>query len=207
MINLAVFVSGRGSNLKAILNEIAGGNLNAQVKLVVSNKTGCPAFELASEYNINHVTVSSEEIAGDGKITYSKLKKLFSENRIDLIVLAGYLKKIPEDFVDSYQNKIINIHPALLPSFGGKGMYGKYVHEAVFNRSCQVSGATVHFVDNVYDNGKIIAQEAVDISRTKSPEEVAELVLKIEHKLLPFVIKAFADDKITITDNRVIIEK
>jgi len=121
-------------------------------------------------------------------------------------VLAGFLKKIPDKVIDEYEGRIINIHPALLPSFGGKGMYGKNVHRAVFNRSCQVSGVTVHFVDKIYDNGKIIAQKTVDISNVQSPEEIAERVLKIEHKILPEVIEKFAENKVIVKGNRVIIQ-
>ena len=123
----------------------------------------------------------------------------------DLVVLAGYLKLIPSDVVNFYKNKIINIHPALLPAFGGDGMYGMNVHRAVFNSSAKVSGATVHFVNEIYDSGKIIAQKCVDISGAKSPEEIAEEVLKIEHKILPEVILAFAEKRISVIDNRVFI--
>lgn len=206
MINLAVFVSGRGSNLKSILHEIESGKLGASVRLVVSNKTACPAFKTVRKYSIKCISVS-DTYRNESYVSYNDLLDIMKAEEIDLVVLAGFLKKIPDMLVEKYPNKIINIHPALLPSFGGKGMYGKHVHEAVFNKSCQVSGATVHFVDRVYDNGKIIAQEAVDISRVESPEEIAQSVLKIEHKLLPFVINAFAENKITIKNNRVMIEK
>jgi folate-dependent phosphoribosylglycinamide formyltransferase PurN len=120
-------------------------------------------------------------------------------------LLAGFLKKISDEFVDAFENKIINIHPALLPSFGGKGMYGINVHKAVFDSSAKISGATVHFVDKIYDNGKIIAQKAVDISHVNNPEEIAEKVLEVEHELLPFVVEKFADYKIKIVNNRVLI--
>jgi len=124
---------------------------------------------------------------------------------VDLILLAGFLKKIPDEFVDEFENKIINIHPALLPSFGGKGMYGMNVHEAVFKSSAKISGATVHFVDKIYDNGKIIAQRAVDIGNVKNAIEIAECVLKVEHEILPFVVDKFADNKIRFENNRVVI--
>jgi folate-dependent phosphoribosylglycinamide formyltransferase PurN len=127
----------------------------------------------------------------------------FDELKIDLVVLAGFSKKIPDDFVDKFSDRIINIHPALLPSFGGKGMYGMNVHKAVFDRSCQVSGATVHFVNKIYDDGKIIAQRCVDISEVKSPDEIAEKVLMTEHKLLPFVIGKISKGEVVIENNRV----
>src|SRR5690606_27802588 len=123
----------------------------------------------------------------------------------ELIVLAGFLKLIPGEFLFEYRNRIINIHPALLPSFGGKGMYGMKVHDAVFKSSAKVSGATVHFVDENFDTGLIIDQRCVDISDVKSADEIAERVLKIEHLLLPHVLRKFAEKKIHIENQRVLI--
>ena len=201
--NLAVFVSGRGSNLHAILNKIDSGYLNCKICAVVSNKLDCAAFEIADKKNIRKISVSTLE--QNNFLSYSELAGIFNELKIDLIVLAGFLKKIPDEFVEEFKHRIINIHPALLPSFGGKGMYGHYVHEAVFNKSCKVSGATVHFVDSIYDNGFIIAQKATDISDAANPDEIAELVLNIEHELLPYVIRNFCDGKIKIENHRAII--
>ena len=124
------------------------------------------------------------------------LLEILQNIETELIVLAGFLKKIPDILIEAFTDRIINIHPALLPSFGGKGMFGINVHKAVFQKSAQLSGATVHFVDKIYDNGKIIAQESVDISDVYSPEEIAERVLKVEHSLLPKVIKKFSEKKV-----------
>ncbi|NOX66649.1 MAG: phosphoribosylglycinamide formyltransferase [Chlorobi bacterium] len=201
MYKIAILVSGRGSNLRAILNTISN---NISVAGIVSDKIDCPAFAIADQYNIPKFSVA--EKSRSGYLDYEELLKIFSEFEIDLIVLAGFLKKIPDKVIDEYEGRIINIHPALLPSFGGKGMYGINVHRAVFNRSCQVSGATIHFVDKIYDNGKIIAQEIVDISDVQSPEEIAERVLKVEHKILPEVIEKFAENKVIVKGNRVIIQ-
>ena len=112
---------------------------------------------------------------------------------------------IPETVIKNFNNRIINIHPALLPSFGGKGMYGMNVHKAVYNSGAKVSGATVHFIDEAYDEGKIIAQKKVDISDVKFPEQIAERVLKIEHELLPFVIEKFARNQISVKKNRIML--
>lgn len=202
MFNLAVFVSGRGSNLESILNYFAGSNIC--VKSVVSNKIDCPAIELAKQNNISYHFVGTS--SNDQVISFSKLIEVLKNLNIDLVVLAGFLKKIPDEFVDHFENRIINIHPALLPAFGGKGMYGSNVHKAVFDSSAQVSGATVHFVDKIYDNGKIIAQKVVDISNVKEPGEIAERVLKIEHELLPAVIKKIEERKVLIKNNRVYIK-
>lgn len=204
MLKIAVFVSGRGSNLKAILDAKSNNYLNIDVKALVSDKLSCLAVNIAKENNIPVYFVSSI-LENDEFILYDKLISIFEENAIDLIVLAGFLKKLPEIFVEKFDNKIINIHPALLPSFGGKGMYGMNVHRAVFESSSKISGATVHFVDRIYDNGKIIAQRAVDISDVNSPEEIAERVLKIEHELLPFVIKKIDENKVVNKNGRVVI--
>lgn len=200
-MNIAVFVSGRGSNLRAILTSTELKNL-IEVKAVVSDKINCPAFEIAKSLAIETYSIGDKE----GSISYENLIPALLEKKIELIVLAGFLKLIPNGLIDSFKNKIINIHPALLPSFGGKGMYGMNVHQAVFNSSAKVTGASVHFVDNTYDTGKIIAQRCCDISDVNSPQEIAERVLEIEHELLPFVIKKIAVGKVTIDGSRVVVK-
>jgi formyltetrahydrofolate-dependent phosphoribosylglycinamide formyltransferase len=201
VLRLAVFVSGRGSNLKAILEHSELENL-IKVVVVFSDKVECGAFEIARKYGVETKIIGK----GDNQISNENLLDVLRNYNLDLIVLAGYLKLVPVEVVREFENRIINIHPALLPSFGGKGMYGMNVHTAVFNSSAKVSGATVHFVNAEYDKGKIIAQRCVDISDVKSAEEIAERVLKIEHQILPEVIKAFAEKRIIIQDNRVIIK-
>ena len=205
MIKLAVFVSGRGSNLLSIASSIEEGQLQAEISAVISNNRDCKALEYAARKEIKKFVVSSN--ASDSEyISYSDLLEQFSELKIDLIVLAGFLKKIPIELIRNYKNRIINIHPALLPSFGGKGMYGSNVHKAVFNSSVKVSGPTVHFVDEIYDNGLIIDQKCTNISDVNSFEEIAERVLKLEHQLLPEVIHKFSENKIRISQNRVFID-
>ncbi len=201
-MKIAVFVSGRGSNLQAILNSHDLKNF-VEVKAVFSNKTDCAAFKIAHNFSINTYCLGSEE----GCIRYDDLAAKLKELEIDFIVLAGFLKLIPDEVIKHYKLRIINIHPALLPSFGGKGMYGINVHKAVFNSSSKVSGATIHFVDETYDTGKIISQQCVDISDVNSPEEIAERVLELEHKLLPFVIFKIAEGKVKVVGERVIVEK
>ncbi|KUG26800.1 phosphoribosylglycinamide formyltransferase [hydrocarbon metagenome] len=203
MLKLAVFVSGRGSNLKSIVDSIETGKLNAIVLAVISNKSDAPALSFAKDKSILTFVVSSNN--NQEAISFFDLSQKMIELEIDLIVLAGFLKKIPDDFVELFFNKMINIHPALLPSFGGKGMYGMNVHQAVFKSSAKVSGATVHFVNQNYDEGKIIAQKCVDISDVNAPEEIAERVLSIEHQLLPEVIQLFAEGKVKIINQRVVI--
>lgn len=199
-MKIAVFVSGRGSNLNAILN-YPDLNNKVEVAAVVSDKIDCKAFEIAKEFGIKTFTIG----AGIGRINQNEITSTLKKLGVSFIVLAGYLKLIPNELIENFKNKIINIHPALLPSFGGKGMYGMNVHRAVFDSSSKVSGATVHLVDNTYDTGKIVAQRCVDISDVKTPEDIAERVLKIEHQLLPEVVKAFAEDRVKIQSDRVVI--
>jgi len=200
-LKIAVFVSGRGSNLNAILNYTDLKNF-VEVTAVVSDKTNCKAFEIADSFGIKCFTVGT----GAGQINQADITKVLKDLNIDFIVLAGFLKLIPQELIENYKDRIINIHPALLPSFGGKGMFGMNVHRAVFDSSAKVSGATVHFVDATYDTGKIIAQKCVDISDVNNPEEIAERVLKIEHQLLPEVLKAFTENRIIIESRRVVIK-
>ena len=197
-MKIAVFVSGRGSNLQSILQSRELTDL-IEIKAVVSDKIECGAFEIAKMYSVPTFSLGEK----DGLISYNDLSNFLSQLGIDLIVLAGFLKLIPHSVVREFKGKIINIHPALLPSFGGEGMYGMNVHRAVYDSSAKVSGASVHFVDESYDTGTIIAQECVDIKDVKSPEEIAERVLKIEHRILPYVIKKIAEAKVSIKNNRV----
>ena len=199
-MKIAVFVSGRGSNLSAIISHPALKNL-INIVAVFSDKVECGAFTIAKEYRIKTFSVGNKE----AQTKQNEIESILKELQVELIVLAGYLKLIPNELIESFKNRIINIHPALLPSFGGKGMYGINVHKAVFSSSAKVSGATVHFVDKSYDTGKIIAQTCVDISDVKSAEEIADRVLKVEHQLLPEVIKAFAENKIKFDSDRVSI--
>jgi formyltetrahydrofolate-dependent phosphoribosylglycinamide formyltransferase len=199
MLNIAVFVSGRGSNLKAIYEKVSKDKV--RICAVVTDRNDCGAVQFSIENKIPVYTVDS--VNESTTFSYEKIVEQFKLIPIHLIVLAGFLKKIPDFLIEEYENRIINIHPALLPSFGGKGMYGLNVHKAVLNSSAKISGATVHFVDKIYDNGKIIDQRTVDISDLKTPEEIAARVLKIEHELLPYIVEKFSEDKIIIKNDRI----
>ncbi|MHB8904710.1 MAG: phosphoribosylglycinamide formyltransferase [Melioribacteraceae bacterium] len=196
MFNIAVFASGRGSNFKSVFENTSKEKI--RICALVSDIKDCGAVEFAIQNEIPVFLVSSKNQTGF--FNYQELILQLKKIPVDLIVLAGFLKMIPGFFIDEFEEKIINIHPALLPDFGGKGMYGINVHKAVFESAAKVSGATVHFVDKIYDHGKIIAQKSVDITDLNSPEEIAERVLKIEHELLPFVVEEFADQKIIINN-------
>jgi phosphoribosylglycinamide formyltransferase-1 len=191
MINLAVFVSGRGSNLRALFNRLKQIENAPRIKYVISDKNNCPALEFAEENGIETLSVSSK--SSKDFILYDELVQIFNDNEISLVVLAGFLKKIPDSFIDNFNGKIINIHPALLPKFGGKGMYGMNVHRAVFERKEDVSGATVHYVDKIYDHGEIIEQISIPVAGLKSPQEIADAVLEVEHVLLPKAVLKVAE--------------
>lgn len=181
-MNLAVFISGGGSNLKALIEAEKEEYFRSKIKLVVSNKDA-PGLAHAQNAGIEtFVSKDQEEI----------LKKLEQKN-IDLIVLAGYLPRIGNILIDNY--RIINIHPSLLPKYGGKGCYGIHVHEKVFEAKEEVSGVTVHWVNEKLDDGATIIQSQVDIKDCKNPEEIAVKVLKVEHEILKKAIKKLEEER------------
>ncbi len=196
-IRLAVFASGRGSNLEAILRNIANGSLTAEVALVISNRSSAGALEIARQEGIPSFHVSSKHFAGEQEYE-SHLLKLLADHQIELIVLAGYLKRIPGSVIRQYRNRILNIHPALLPAFGGPGLYGHFVHEAVLNYGCKVSGATVHLVDEEYDTGAPVLQRCVPVLDDDTPETLSDRVLQVEHQIFSEAIQLFAEGRVII---------
>ncbi|MCX7762600.1 MAG: phosphoribosylglycinamide formyltransferase [Candidatus Kryptonium sp.] len=204
-MNIAVFASGRGSNLMAILNAIKEGKINAKVALVISNNSNAGALEIAKANGIDALHISRAQFTSDEDYVKKLLYELKSRN-IELIVLAGYMKKIPPEVVQEYRNKILNIHPALLPAFGGQGMYGMNVHKAVIDYGVKVTGVTVHIVDEEYDHGPIVMQRAIEVRDDDTPETLAERVLKVEHEIYPIAIKLFVDGKITVSGRKVLIK-
>lgn len=202
MKRLAVFASGRGSNFQAILKQIQQGIIPATVGLCVTNNPNAGVIQIARENEIP-VKICSPKDYPDSKSYNDDILSALIESEIEYIILAGYLKLIGMQIVDRFSNKIVNIHPALLPSFGGKGMYGHHVHDAVFTRGVKFSGATVHLVNNEYDAGPIVLQKVVSIEDAKSPEEIAERVLKIEHEIFPQAVKLLVEDKLEVDGLRV----
>jgi formyltetrahydrofolate-dependent phosphoribosylglycinamide formyltransferase len=184
-MRLAVCVSGRGSNLLALLDALAPDR-QADVVLVLSNRPDAPALERARERGIPAVGLT------DYRDSAEWLARLQAA-RVDLVVLAGYLKLVPAPVIAAYRGRIVNIHPALLPDFGGPGMFGHHVHEAVLQSGVPVSGATVHLVDEKYDRGAILAQARVPVLPGDTPEILAARVLRAEHALLPAVIRKAAE--------------
>lgn len=194
MVNIAVFVSGGGTNLQAIIDACERKEINGEIKLVISNRKKAFGLERAKNHNIEARCLKDEDL----------IIEALKEHKIDLIVLAGYLAIVSEKLINLYPNKIINIHPSLIPSFCGEGFYGIHVHEAAFKRGVKVSGATVHFVSNVVDGGPIILQEAIDISDCLTPEDIQLKILNnIEHKLLVKAVKLFCLNKLNVINERV----
>jgi len=179
-MRLAVCVSGRGSNLVALLEALRGSSL-AEVVLVLSNRSDAPALERAREWGI------AAEALGDFRDGAEWLERL-GRHRTDMVILAGYLKLVPAEVIAVYRGRILNIHPAPLPAFGGPGMYGLRVHEAVLASGATQSGATVHLGDEQYDRGAILAQARVPVRPGDTPETLAARVLEAEHRLLPAVV-------------------
>jgi phosphoribosylglycinamide formyltransferase 1 len=196
-MNIAVFASGRGSNFQAILNAIDAGLLPARVVVLISNKSDAGAMEIARAHTISTQHISQKMFSSEGTLADAMLEVL-EKNHTEFIALSGYLKKIPAQVIRQYRNRIVNIHPALLPSFGGEGMYGHRVHEAVIASGEKVSGATVHLVDEEYDRGPIVLQKIVTIAPEDTPETLAAKVLKIEHEIFPLALKAFAEGRVRI---------
>ncbi len=191
-VRLAVFVSGGGSNLQSIIDHCASGDIPGEVLLVVSNKKKAFGLERAEKAGIDNFVWKRKKFA-NGKEADEFLLAELTNRRIDIIALAGYLKMLPPIVIDKFRGKIFNIHPALLPKFGGKGMYGQRVHRAVIEAKETESGVTIHAVDEIYDHGEIIAQEKVPVFEEDTPEELASRVLKVEHTLYPRVIKELAE--------------
>ena len=197
MLNIGVLISGGGTNLQAIIDETKSGGINGKVKLVISNKEDAYGLERARLSKIKAVYETDED----------KIIGLLKENNIDLIVLAGYLKIITPKFVDEFRNKIINIHPSLIPSFCGKGYYGEKVHQGVIDYGAKVTGATVHFVDEGADTGAIIMQETVNVQQDDDAKSLAKRVLEVEHRILKKSIRLFCENKLSIQGRRVFINE
>lgn len=202
MLNIAVLVSGGGTNLQAIIDKIDNGSItNTQIKVVISNKEDAYALERAKKHNIDAKCISPKSYENKDDFAKALLKCIDSHN-INLIVLAGYLVILPEIIIKKYTNKIINIHPSLIPSFCGKGFYGLKVHEAVLKKGNKVTGATVHFVDEGTDTGPIILQRAVYVQDNDTPEVLQKRVMEqAEWEILPQAINMIANDKLEVIDN------
>lgn len=205
-IKIAVLISGGGTNLQAIIDGVEENYIPGKITLVVSNKKEVFGLQRAKKHGIETKVMTKAEYGSTEKRDVALLK-LLKEKEIDLVVLAGYLAILPKEIIKGYKNRIINVHPSLIPSFSGDGFYGEKVHEAALNRGVKVSGATVHFVNEITDGGPIILQETVDIDFHDNAKRIQEKVLKIEHKILPLAVKLFAEGRLEVVENRVKIHK
>ena len=206
MLKLAVMVSGGGTNLQAILDAIDNGTItNAKVEVVISNNQNAYALERARNHGIEALCISPKDYENRDAFNEAFLEKLNSYE-VDLVVLAGFLVVIPEKMIQQYRNRIINIHPSLIPSFCGTGYYGLKVHEGALSRGVKVTGATVHFVDEGTDTGPIILQKAVEVQQGDTPEVLQRRVMEqAEWKIMPQAIDMIANGKVSVVDGQVII--
>ncbi len=206
MLKLAVLVSGGGTNLQAIIDAISAGKItNACISVVISNNVNAYALERARAHGIEALCISPKDFESREAFNQAFLEKLNSYN-VDLVVLAGFLVVLPEMMIKEYENRIVNIHPSLIPSFCGKGFYGLKVHEGVLARGVKVTGATVHFVDEGTDTGPIILQKAVEVKQGDTPEVLQRRVMEqAEWVILPKAINLIANGKVSVKDGHVII--
>ena len=199
MLKVAVLVSGGGTNLQAIIDAMDNGTItNAKIEVVISNNPNAYALERAKKHNIKALCISPKSYENRAAFNADFLEKL-NEYKVDLVVLAGFLVVIPPEMIAQYRNRIINIHPSLIPSFCGTGFYGLKVHEGALSRGVKVTGATVHFVDEGTDTGPIILQKAVAVEEDDTPEILQRRVMEqAEWKIMPQAIDLIANGRVKI---------
>lgn len=199
-MNIVVLVSGRGTDLQSIIDAVEEGWLKVDIQAVISDKEDAYALERAKQHGIPTYVLSKKVLKSEFQEALLNLLTMLSP---DLVVLAGFLTILSPQVVERFPQKIINIHPALLPSFCGKGFYGMKVHEAVYESGVKYTGCTVHFVDAGVDAGPIILQEVVKVDDDDTPETIAEKVLEVEHRLLPTAIKLISEGRVVLEGRRV----
>lgn len=204
-IKIGVLISGSGTNLQSIIDNIENGNINGEITVVISNKKQAYGLERAKQKNIHAVYINSKNFESFDKFNDAIVEELEKHN-VELVVLAGYLKILTDKFIGKYKNRIINIHPSLIPSFCGMGYYGINVHQKAVEYGVKISGATVHFVDEGADTGPIIIQEAVKVLNEDDAFTLQEKILKIEHKILPLAVKYYCEGKIEVSGRKVKIK-
>jgi phosphoribosylglycinamide formyltransferase-1 len=195
MKRLVILVSGVGSNMQSIKNSTENGVLKglAQIVLIISNNPNAFALEIAKNENIKAICIERKSFEDEKSFNVAVLKEL-QNVKADIVCLAGYMRMIGKEIIDVYRGRMLNIHPALLPKFGGKGMYGHHVHEAVVKAGEKKSGVTVHFVEGEYDIGEISMQREVEVFNVDTPQDVAKKVLAVEHRIYPEAIKKIIEN-------------
>lgn len=204
MKRIAVFASGGGTDFQSVIDANENEKF-CEIVYLIASKDGIGAIDRAKKHGINTAVFAKKDYPDLEKL-YTELTYLLNINRVDYIVLAGWLKIIPESFIKTFEDRIINIHPSLIPSFCGAGYYGLKVHQAVIDYGAKVSGCTVHFVNEVPDGGAIIAQTAVSVSEDDAAESLQAKILQEEHKLLPYCVKKLCEGKIVKQGRKVIIK-
>ncbi len=203
-MNICIFASGAGSNFNAILRSAEDGYLSSKISLLITNNSGSGAAQIALKNGVECLHISRKKFAQLDDTEYSDmiLNELTSRG-IEFVVLCGYMKMIENSVTEHFKDSIINIHPALLPSFGGKGMFGINVHKAVIDSGVKVSGITIHFVDGGYDTGRIIFQKCCEVYDSDDEFTLDERIRKMEHTYYPEVIRKFEEGKIIVDDNKI----
>lgn len=207
MLKIAVLVSGGGTNLQAIIDSIADGRItDTKIEAVISNNPKAYALERAEKAGIEALCISPKSFESRADFNEALLNAV-NERQVDLIVLAGFMVVVPEAMIKAYRNRIINIHPSLIPSFCGTGYYGLHVHEAALKRGVKISGATVHFVDEGTDTGPIIMQKPVEVHSDDTPESLQRRIMEqAEWQIMPQVINLIAHDQVHVIDGKVVID-
>lgn len=204
-VNIGVLISGGGTNLQSLIDGIKSNTINGQIKAVISSRKNAFGLERAKNNGIDAFYVDSKQFDNNENFN-REIMRIFKERDIDLIVLAGYLKILSEELIKQYKNKIINIHPALIPSFCGKGYYGQRVHEAVLEHGVKITGATVHFADEGTDTGPIILQQAIEVHQDDTVETLQKRVLAVEHEVLSKAVELYCAGRLEVIGRKVIVK-
>lgn len=205
-LHLAVFASGDGTNVQAILDAIAKGDLPAEVVLCVTNNPSAGVLHRAQRHNVPAAILDPNDFADEAAYV-DELIATLEKYGVDFIALAGYMRKIPAAVVAAFRGRMLNIHPALLPAFGGKGLYGRRVHQAVLDYGAQWTGVTVHLVDEAYDTGPVVLQQPVPVQPGDTAETLAARVLAVEHRLYPEALRLFGEGRVSIEGRNVTIRE
>ena len=196
-LKIAVLASGEGTNLQAIIDAIEEGRLKAEIRAVISNNSGSGALRRARKEGLFGLHLSHKQFIAPEEFD-QELLKVLGEREVELVCLAGYMKMLSPRVISAYRERILNIHPALLPAFGGKGMFGQRVHQAVIEYGVKLTGVTVHIVDEKYDHGPIVLQRAIPVLENDDAESLSQRVLEVEHKLYPEAIGLFAEARVKV---------
>lgn len=205
-LKIGVLISGLGTNLQSLIENVEKGMINGQISVVISNRENAYGLKRARQHGIDAVFIDKERYENFEQFN-DAITDCLKAHGVDLVVLAGYMKILPPKFINTYRNRIINIHPSLIPSFCGNGYYGLKVHEAAVSYGVKVSGATVHFVNEEADAGPIILQESVKVDYDDSAKTLQQKVLQIEHRILPLAVKYFCEGRLQVEGNKVKIKE